>query len=135
MRTCTAPPEQLESLPSHERELALLQLFAGVAERFEPGAAGAVTATVACEVDDRPRAFDRFLLRIEHGRCAVVREDRGGRGQPAAVTLSLGAADLARLVTGRASASQLFLRQRLRVTGDVLLASRLHGLFSVGDAA
>ena len=90
-------------------------------ERFDRDAAAGLTAEIEWRIGER----DRYRLTIADGCCCV---ERGAATDPD-VRLSLSAADLVRLVTGETPVSVLFLRQRLIVEGDVLLASRLPGLF------
>lgn len=72
-----------------------------------------------------------YRLEIEDGRARVR---RGAGAEPATVTLTLDAADFLRLVTGRASGPDLFMRGRLRGEGDMFKAMRLNSLFRVPSA-
>ena len=65
-------------------------------------------------------------MRIDRGTCSFA----SSAGQPA-VTLRLSLGDLADLVEGRTQGSGLFMRRRLTVSGDVLLATRLPHIFGL----
>jgi hypothetical protein len=111
------------------RGAALGTLFEGLCARFQAPRAGSLRAVVDWEVRDRPGTVDRIRLRIGGGRCRFQLDPSPHEGA-AALILSIGMADLGLLLTGRASVSELFLRQRLQMVGDILLASRLPGLFA-----
>jgi hypothetical protein len=130
-----APSEELEPILWEHREHALRTLFDWLCERFERGPAGELMATIDCEIDDRPRAFDRFRVRLDRGHCSVAREARLNGHEPPTVRLSIGIVDFAGLVTGRVRPSALLLAQRLTVSGDLLLAARLPQLFSFPEPA
>jgi putative sterol carrier protein len=125
-----APSEELEPILWQHREQALLTLFEWLCEGFERTPAEELTAMIDCEIDDRPRAFDRFRVRLDRGHCSVAREARLNGHERPAVTLSLGIVDFVSLVTGRVRPSAVLLAQRLTVSGDLLLAARLPQLFS-----
>ena len=63
----------------------------------------------------------RFQLELDPEGCVLRRRSC----RRPAVTISLETADLVRLLEGEVTVGQLFLSQRLAISGDVLLASRL----------
>jgi putative sterol carrier protein len=67
---------------------------------------------------------ERFQLVIQNGTCSLALLPR----KPT-TTIALGVEDLAALMEGRADATALFMSQRMRVSGDVLLATRLPQFF------
>ena len=92
---------------------------------FLPGQASGVRATVEWRVKTRA-GIARLWMRIDDGSCLVSRDEL----EPS-VTVEVAATDLAELVDGHIEATELFLQQRLTVSGDVLLAVRLPGFFGL----
>jgi hypothetical protein len=96
-------------------------------ERLPRGLGAGVSADVACELLGPDGPERRLHLRLESGRCFPT----GRPARPPAVTISLEAGDLVRLLQGEATVGQLFMSRRLSVSGDVLLASRLPQLLGL----
>jgi hypothetical protein len=96
-------------------------------ERLPRSLGGNVNAVVECELLGPGGPERRLHLQFEPGRCRV----NGHPARPPAVTVSLAAADLVRLLEGEVSIGQLFMGQRLMLSGDVLLASRLPQLLGL----
>jgi putative sterol carrier protein len=94
-------------------------------ERFAPAKARGVCAVVEFRVDVGEAAPERFQLVIQNGRCSVALLPRR-----ATTTIAIRLEDLRALLAGRVGASALFMSQRMRVDGDVLLAARLPHFFS-----
>jgi hypothetical protein len=93
--------------------------------RFVPERARNVCAVVELRVETDEDRFERLQLVINAGRCSVTRLPR----TPTA-TIAIGLEDLAALLDGRVEPTPLFMTQRMRVWGDVLLAVRLPHFFS-----
>jgi hypothetical protein len=120
MRSLADPltPERVIAEPSIE---ALMALGHG----FLPGRASGVRATVEWRVKTQA-GIERLWMRIDDGSCLVSQHEL----EPS-VTLEVAAMDLAELVDGHIEATELFLQQRLTVSGDFLLAVRLPGFFGL----
>ena len=99
------------------------ELLCELRDRFAPGRAQGVHAVVGFDVDAEA-GVERFQLVIREGRCSLA-----DHPLPARATIVIGLEDLAALVEGRLDATSLFMSQRLRIRGDVLLAARLPYLF------
>lgn len=121
-----APARTSPAGPLSEPGVLADRALAEICRRFDRDAAAGIDATVDWQVaagpDGQPR---RYRLVIRDGTCTAER----GRAHRASVGLVSSLTDLLRLVSGQTRPSRLFLEQRLVVTGDVLLASRLLGLF------
>lgn len=103
---------------------SVAEVFAQVANRLreEPWRAGGRHTRYQILVQDGP----------EQGAWAIVLKGSGGgagRGRivdpPPDVTIAMSTADLLGLVSGQRSAVVLFLSGRLKVTGEVALATKL----------
>src|SRR2546423_11020872 len=109
----------------HLRDRTATGLIGEFRDRFAPDRARGIQAVVEFRVGTGEGEAERFQLVIDDGRCGFAER----AAQPSA-TIAIGLEDLAALLEGRAKAMSLFMSQRLRVWGDVLLAVRLPHLFS-----
>ena len=89
---------------------------------------GKLSAVIEWELRREVDRVDRFQLELAGGRCTW---QPGGDRHPS-VRLSLAVIDFLRMLEGEVSPSELFICQRLTVSGDVLFAARLPQLFPVG---
>jgi putative sterol carrier protein len=123
------PDRDLEALmTSDQRPVVLGEIFGRMAEHFRPEEAVGIDAVVHFKVLDRPGGgYDHYELVVRDGRC-VVSERPHAEPQ---VTIRVKPVDFLKLVTDNASGPVLFLRGRLKLEGDVMLASRLTGLFRI----
>ena len=95
--------------------------------RFSAERARGVNAVIEFRVDTGDAEFETFQLAIGDGRCRFVESPT----VPTA-TIETQLEDLEALIDGRATTARLFMSQRLRVRGEVLLAVRLPDLFPAG---
>jgi hypothetical protein len=100
-------------------------LVSGLPRRFVPERAPNVCAVVELRVETDEDHSERLQLVINGGRCTLARLPR-----TATTTIAIDLEDLAALLEGRAEPTALFMTQRMRVWGDVLLAARLPHFFS-----
>jgi putative sterol carrier protein len=128
-----ATDQQLEDLmASDARKTILDDIFRRMTERIDGERARDVTAVLHWKIYDRPDGgYDHYEVVLEGGACAV--SDSPSR-EPA-VTLKLKPADFLRLVSGSASGPTMFMTGKLKLEGDVMLASRLTSLFHIPKAA
>ena len=119
--------EQLRRLASGwRRRLILAGILQQMPRRLDRGRASGVHAVANWTITDGAGGrASRFQLRIEDGRCRVIRRPQ----EPAQATLELDGADFLRLVAGVADGAELFMTGKLRVEGDLMLAARLPALF------
>ena len=105
--------------------LVVDELFGQLPSYFDPEQAGQLAVVFEWRIGHGSGPPDRYQLVVEAGRCRV---DKNGSAKPQAV-LSADWLDFMRLMLGDVTATKLFLRGRLKIEGNVLLASRLKGLF------
>ncbi|WP_207062917.1 SCP2 sterol-binding domain-containing protein [Motiliproteus sp. SC1-56] len=98
-------------------------LMSRMHERFDPQAAGSLSAIFQYQVDGSEHA-----LHIAEGRCQL---EAGAADDPDA-TLVLDAATLEALLDGELDGMQAFMSGQLKVSGDMMLAMRLTDLFPAG---
>jgi putative sterol carrier protein len=127
----TASPKALEQLMQSDlRELVLDEIFARMARHFRADKAEGLDAVIHWKVYDRPDGgYDHYEVVVQDGTCEV-------RKPPEAkprVTLKLAPAHFLKLVTGNADGNRLFLRRKLKIDGDLILAARLTALFDIPE--
>jgi putative sterol carrier protein len=128
-----ATDEQLaELMASDARHDILDDVFRRMAEHVDADRAREVTTVLHWKIFDRPDGgYDHYEVVLEGGACSV--SDAPAR-EPA-VTLKLKPVDFLKLVTGGASGPTMFMTGRLKLEGDVMLASRLTSLFHIPKAS
>ena len=106
----------------------LLALPRILPRRFDAQAAGDLDALLELAVRD-PAGGEpaRFALRVAHGQCTVT----PGPASDAGASVSVGADDMIRLVSGAAGWPELLAAGRLEMAGDPFLALRFPGLFKL----
>jgi len=116
------------------RRQVLDEIFGRMAAHVEPARAQDTNAVVHFKILDRPEelggGYDHYEVIFEDGRCTasdqVEREPQ--------VTIRVGAVQFLKLAANQASGPTLFLTGKLRLEGDVMLASRLTGFFRIPTA-
>ena len=128
-----ATDQQLEELMASEARKEILDdVFRRMTEHVDGERARDVTTVLHWKIFDRPDGgYDHYEVVLEGGECSV--SDSPTR-EPA-VTLKLKPADFLRLVSGSASGPTMFMTGKLKLEGDVMLASRLTSLFRIPKAA
>jgi putative sterol carrier protein len=123
------PEERLDRIMRGWRRRGILrQVFFGMPRQLDRNAARDVRAVVEYRVRGRPDGgVDRYQVTIEDGR---ARARRGGDASPT-VTLELEPAAFLQLVAGVATGPELFMRGRLQLDGDLMMATRLPSLFRI----
>ena len=100
------------------------QVFAGMAESFNPDKAAGQQAVVQFEIS-APDGTHEYAMRIADGRCEVER----GRAESPRVTIRTGLGDFLRMITGTANGMQLFMTGKLKVRGDLFFAQTYQSWF------
>ena len=113
------------AVPRLRRRQRARQLRDELRGRFAPARAQGVCAVVEFRIGADDVELDRFQLVLQNGCCSLARLPR----RPTA-TIGIDLEDLAALLDGRVGTTGLFMTQRMRVSGDVLLAVRLPHFFS-----
>jgi predicted lipid carrier protein YhbT len=123
----STPDDQLAEGLRQNRDVLLAEVFRRFPERL--AAAGRrQNAVIKWKIGGRDDGgYDRWFLVLRDGRCEVAR-DLAVRPR---VTLTVGALDFLKIVTGNANPAQMFLSRRLKVRGDLVYAARLQRFFTV----
>lgn len=112
------------------RQRVLREIFTRMERQFRPEAAGSLRALIRWQVTGESDAV--YEVTIDDGTCAV---HEGRTDAEPRVTLTLADADFLRLVSGNANPVTMFMTRKLRLSGDVGLATGLTRLFDIPKAA
>ena len=107
----------------------LKQAFWGMREAFQADRAAGQSAIIRWDIATPERAVVTYELDVSDGECTV---SRGARSEPR-VVLAMSLADFLRLVTGSLDAHQALAEGKIKVEGDLALATELSEWFR--DAA
>ena len=102
-------------------------VFQGMVEAFLPDKAAGQNAVVQYDVTvaGEPHSYQ---LKIGGGRCEVMK----GRAETPRVTLTLALPDFLRLVAGKLPPVQAFMTGKLKLQGDMMIATAMQGWFRQG---
>ena len=127
-----ATDQQLEELMASEARKDILDdVFRRMADHVDGDRARDVTTVLHWKIYDRPDGgYDHYEVVLEGGTCTA--NDSPSR-EPA-ITLKLKPADFLKLVSGHASGPTMFMTGKLKLEGDVMLASRLTSMFRIPKA-
>jgi putative sterol carrier protein len=105
-----------------------------MAAHVEPERARGTDAVVHFKILDRPESlgggYDHYEVVFEDGKCTA--SDRIEHDPQ--VTIRVGPVDFLKLAVNQASGPTLFMTGKLRLDGDVMLASRLTSFFRIPTA-
>jgi hypothetical protein len=107
------------------------EILGRMAAAFNPEAAGRLKALVRWRIADDGQPDILFEMAIADGTCLV---SPGITDRDPRVSLTMTTADFARLVSGNASGTTLFMTRRLKVAGDLGLAATLVRYFNIPKA-
>jgi putative sterol carrier protein len=126
------PDSRLEqALRTPLRRVALDAIFWQMPQRLDSRRATGVEATVRWRVTGRSDGeADVYDLVIADGQGRI---SRSGRHVPR-LTITLGAAELVRLASGTLDPMQAYFKRRIQLSGDIMLAAKLTGLFRIPEA-
>lgn len=113
------------------RERIVDEILSRMAASFNPDVAGRLRALIRWRIADDDQPDISFEMSIADGTCQV---SSGTTSLEARVSLTLSAADFARLVSGNASGTTLFMTRKLKVAGDLGLAASLVRYFNIPKA-
>ncbi|MDT0345916.1 SCP2 sterol-binding domain-containing protein [Streptomyces litchfieldiae] len=108
------------------RTRVLAEVFGRMERQFRPESAGSLRAVIRWEVTGDPVVV--YETTIADGTCTVT-EGRSD-AEPRA-TLTMGDAEFLKLVSGNGSPVTMFMTRKLKVAGDIGLASGLTRLFDI----
>jgi len=108
-------------------ESVLDGVFQGMADAFLPDKAAGQSAIVQYDVTvaGQPHTYQ---LKIGGGRCEIVK----GRADTPRVTLTLALPDFLRVVAGKLPPVQAFMTGKLKLSGDMMIATAMQGWFPQG---
>jgi putative sterol carrier protein len=116
------------------RKQVLDEIFKRMADHVDPAHARGTDAVVHFKILDRPESlgggYDHYEVVFADGTCAASDEVE----REPNVTIRVGPVQFLKLASGQASGPTLFLTGKLRLEGDVMLASRLTGFFRIPNA-
>jgi len=120
-----ASDEQLlEAIRAGGTKVVLDRIFQGMEQRFVPDRARGVDAVMQFVVTDEGE---------EHAHAVTVRDGachtEEARADSPNVTLSTDLVSFARLMAGQLQGPQLFMTGKLKVSGDLMLATRMTSFF------
>jgi putative sterol carrier protein len=109
------------------RGLLLEEIFGRWPTRFEPARARDVNAVIEWEITNPEGGEDRWQIAIKDGECSVARD---GEAEPD-VTFRIGPVEFVKLIAGAESGPKLFVFGKLKIRGNLLLAARVQGFFTM----
>ncbi len=117
-----------------QRKQVLDQIFGRMADHAEKDKLGNTTAVVHFKILDRPEdqggGYDHYEVVFENGKCTAG--DSPDRDPD--VTIRVGPVEFLKLAANKASGPTLFMTGKLKLEGDVMLASRLTTFFRIPTA-
>ena len=126
-------PRLRQAMRTPLRRPVLEAVFWGLPRAMDATRASEVTSLIRCHVTGRSDGnFDAYWLQFVDGRWC------SGRGAPAVepqLTITIDAAELLLLATGRSNPLQAYLAGNLRARGNPMLAARLSMLFGGRSAS
>jgi len=127
-----ASDEQLaEAMSGPQREIALREIFARMAEHLDPEKAKGHDAVVHFQILGRPDGgYDQFELVVRDGKCAVSETP----SEQPRVTLKIDPVAFLKLITNQVSGPELFMAGKLKLEGDLMFAPQMASLFRIPTA-
>jgi putative sterol carrier protein len=125
----TASPDQLSAvMRSDSRKPILDEVFRRMPSLFRPDRAGKTSAVIHWNIADRPDGgVDTYEIVIEDGACTLSESaDREPK-----LSLSLGAVDFLKVVSGNGNPVMMFMTGKLKAKGDLGLAANIANLFDI----
>jgi putative sterol carrier protein len=125
-----APEHRIEQVMRTPARRAILDgIFWQMPQQFDRKRAAGVSATVCWRITGQNEdQADTYWLRVADGRCQVL---RSGSGLEPNVTITVDGVEFLQLVTGNSDPMQAYLKGRIAITGDVMLAAQVISLFKL----
>lgn len=128
--TNTPDHELAEGMASDARGPILDEVFRRMEEHFDPKKSKKIDAVVIFELTGAPSGEpDRYQVIIRNNTCSTSKE----LTEKPTMTLTLDAVDLLKLATNNAVSMNLYIAGKLKVDGNLILATRLTGLFAIPE--
>ena len=116
------------------RNQVLDEVFRRMADHVDPNAARGVNAVAHFKILDRPEdqggGYDHYEVVFEDGACRASDDPQ----RDPQVTIKVKPTEFLKLASNQASGPVLFMTGKLKLEGDVMLASRLTGFFRIPSA-
>jgi putative sterol carrier protein len=112
------------------RQRVLREIFSRMERQFRPDAAGSLKALIRWKVTGDTDVY--YEVTIDNGTCSV---HEGRTDAEPRVTLALADAEFLKLVSGNGNPVTMFMTRKLKLGGDVGLATGLTRLFDIPKAA
>lgn len=120
-----------EALQSDQRNKILDEIFSRMPGLFRPDRAGSTNAVIHWNVGDRPDGgADTYELVIADGKCTLSPAPE----HDPKLSLTLGAVEFVKVVTGSANPVMMFMTGKLKAKGDLGLAANIANLFDIPKA-
>jgi len=110
---------------SNETDTKIRELMARMPEAFNPAKAAGVDATIVYQLTGEGGSV--WTSRIADGQCSV---EEGQKEENPTLTIIMDADDYVEMMAGRLDGMQAFMTGKIKVQGDIMLASRLMTFFS-----
>ena len=125
----STPDDQLAAgMNSESRGMVLDEIFKRMGDYLKPETAQGVDAVVHWKILDRPDGgYDHYELVIKGGKATVTNQPE----HEPRVTFSVGPVDFLKLVTGNANGPILFTTGKLKISGDLVFAAQIAGMFKM----
>ncbi len=101
------------------------KLMANMPEAFNPDKAAGVNATIVYNLTGEGGSV--WTSRIADGKCTV---EEGETAENPTLKITMDAQDYVDMMAGRLDGMQAFMTGKIKVEGDIMLASRLMSFFS-----
>ena len=127
-----ATDEQLEeAMSGPQREAALREIFARMAEHLDPNKAKGQDAVVHFQILGLPDGgYDEFEVVVKDGKCEVTQTP----SEEPRVTLKVEPVAFLKLITSQKSGPELFMTGKLKIEGDLMFAPQIASLFRIPTA-
>jgi putative sterol carrier protein len=125
----TAPADQLKQVMQGEQRGAVLdEIFRRMPGLFRPDRAGNTNAVIHWNIGDKPDGgVDTYELVIANGACTLSEKPE----QDPKLSLTLGAVDFLKVVSGNGNPVMMFMTGKLKAKGDLGLAANIANLFDI----
>ena len=121
-----------EAMSGPQRETALREIFARMAEHLDPNKAKGHDAVVHFQILGRPDGgYDEFEVVVKDGKCEVTQTP----SEEPRVTLKVEPVAFLKLITSQKSGPELFMTGKLKIDGDLMFAPQIASLFRIPTAS
>jgi putative sterol carrier protein len=128
----SASDEQLaEAMSGAQREAALREIFARMADHLDPAKAAGQDAVVHFQILGAPDGgYDEFEVIVRDGKCTVSETP----AEQPRVTLKVQPVAFLKLISNQRSGPELFMAGQLKIEGDLMFAAQIATLFKIPTA-